>query len=351
MAKKTVGVLGATGTVGQRIIHMLDGHPWYEVTSLHGGSTAGKVYGDTVRWLMPGNIPEKLKRLKVKPTKPEEADVDFVFSALPSDVAKKVEPRFAEAGLPVVSNASAYRMSPDVPLVVPEVNPGHVRLVEVQRERRGWDGFIATDPNCSTINFVLALKPLVDAFQIRRVIVTTMQAVSGAGYPGLPSLDIIENVVPYIGGEEEKLETEPLKIFGALSGDAMTDAGFKVSAQCNRVPCLDGHVEAVYLEAAEELELGEVKRAFSGFKGEAAGLGLPTAPVDPVILREEPDRPQTRLDRLAGSVPGMAVSVGRVRHGLDRRSLRFVCLGHNTIRGAAGGAVMLAELLTVKGYI
>jgi aspartate-semialdehyde dehydrogenase len=351
MTKKKVGVLGATGTVGQRIIHMLRDHPWYDVTSLHAGSSAGNVYGDAVNWLLPAGVPEKVKELTIQTTTPETADVDFVFSALPSGVAKEVEPQFAEAGIPVVSNAGAYRMHKDVPLVVPEVNPDHIKLIETQREKRGWDGFIATDPNCSTINFVLAMKPIVDLYTVKRVFVTTMQAISGAGYPGLPSLDIIENVIPYIGGEEEKMETEPLKILGILEKGGVQDIHFNISAQCNRVPSIDGHLEAIYLEAEEKIDIDELKAAVKGFTSRAQELKLPTAPVDPLILREEPNRPQTRLDRLAGSVPGMAVSIGRIRHGLDAKSLRLVCLGHNTIRGAAGGAITLAELLSAEGYL
>lgn len=351
MNKKSVAVLGATGTVGQRICDMLRDHPWFEVTTLTGGASAGKVYEEALKWMLPSEIPCSLKDMVVAPSTPDGVEADCVFSALPSGVAREVEPRFAEAGFPVVSNASAFRMEADVPLVVPEVNPGHVGLIEEQRKSRRWDGFIATDPNCSTINFVLALKPMHDLLEIQKVVVTTMQAISGAGYPGLPSLDIMENVVPYIGGEEDKMETEPLKILGSLEGGAIRDASFALTSSCNRVPVLDGHLEAVYLETGSEIDLDEVKKAFRAFKGGVRGLKLPTLPVDPIILREEEDRPQTRLDRLAGSVPGMSVSVGRVRHGVDRRSLRFVALGHNTIRGAAGGAISLAELLIAKAWI
>lgn len=351
MSKKKVAVLGATGAVGQRIIHMLRNHPWFDVTSLTAGRSAGKPYGDAVKWLLPEGVPENLKDLVINPSSPDAVDADFVFSALPSDVAQEIEPAFAEAGFPVVSNASAYRMEPDVPLIVPEVNPDHVKLIDAQKANRGWDGFIATDPNCSTINFVLALKPLQDITSITRVFVTTMQAISGAGYPGLPSLDILGNVIPYIGGEEEKMQTETRKVLGVLQGGFVNMAPFKVAASCNRVPVVDGHLEAIYLESSERINLDEVEAAFRGFKGKAHELGLPTSPEKPVILREEVDRPQTRLDRLAGSVPGMSVSVGRVRHGLDEHSLQFVTLGHNTIRGAAGGAITLAELLAAEGYL
>jgi aspartate-semialdehyde dehydrogenase len=351
LRKLSVAVLGATGAVGQRICDMLRGHPWFKVTTLTGGASAGKRYGEAVNWLLPTSVPEKLRDAVVEPSAPGSVEADLVFSALPSGVARRVEPMFAEAGFPVVSNASAFRMEKDVPLVVPEVNPDHTRLLEAQRRGRGWRGFIATDPNCSTINFALALKPLHDLLDIRKVVVTTMQAVSGAGYPGLPSLDIMGNVIPYIGGEEEKMETEPLKILGILEDGVVKDASFALAASCNRVPVIDGHMEAIYLEAGGSIDLDEVREAFKTFKGGARELRLPTSPDDPIILRDEEDRPQTRLDRLAGSVPGMSVSVGRVRHGVDRSSLRFVALGHNTIRGAAGGAISLAELLVAKGYI
>jgi aspartate-semialdehyde dehydrogenase len=337
--------------VGQRIVHMLRNHPWFAVASLAAGKSVGKRYGDAVKWLLPDGVPESLEDMVINPSSPDAVDADFVFSALPSNVAQEIEPAFAEAGFPVISNASAYRMEPDVPLIVPEVNPDHVRLIDTQKANRGWEGFIATDPNCSTINFVMALKPLQDIMSITRVFVTTMQAISGAGYPGLPSLDILGNVIPYIGGEEEKMQTETRKVLGVLEGDVVNEAPFKVAASCNRVPVVDGHLEAIYLESSEKVDLGQVEAVFKGFKGEAHMLGLPTSPMKPVILREEVDRPQTRLDGLAGSVPGMSVSVGRVRHGLDESSLQFVALGHNTIRGAAGGAIVLAELLAVEGYL
>ena len=202
MRKRSVAVLGATGVVGQRICHMLKSHPWFEVSALTGGASAGELYGDAVNWLLPIGIPEKLKKIRVKPSNPDEVDADFVFSALPSEVAREIEPRFAEAGFAVVSNSSAFRMDGDIPLVVPEVNPSHTELIEYQHSNREWDGFIVTDPNCSTINLVLALKPLHDILDISKVIVTTLQAVSGAGYPGVPSLSILDNVIPYIGGEE-----------------------------------------------------------------------------------------------------------------------------------------------------
>ena len=351
MRKLSVAVMGATGVVGQRICSMLADHPWFEVSTLTGRTSAGKRYGEVVNWLLPTGVPESLVNIRVEPTEPERVEADLVLSALPSAAAREIEPRFAEEGFPVVSNASAHRMEADVPLVVPEVNPEHVELIEAQRKGRGWEGFIATDPNCSTINLVLALKPLHDLLTIKKVIVTTMQAVSGAGYPGVPSLSIIDNVIPYIEREEEKMQRETLKILGRLEGEKVKEASFSVAASCNRVPTLDGHLETVYLEAEEEVDLEEVREALRGFRGLPQELGLPTAPENPIILREERDRPQTRLDRMAGSVPGMSVTVGRLRPGIDERSLQFVLLGHNTIRGAAGCAILLAELLRAQGWI
>ena len=347
-------MLGATGTVGQRICHMLRDHPWFEVSTITGGTSAGKLYGEAVDWLIPAEIPENLIDMGIEPSKPDGVDADLVFSALPSDRAREIEPLFAGAGFAVVSNASVFRMEEDVPLVVPEVNPDHVELIGCQRENRGWKGFIATDPNCSTINLVLALKPLHDAIRIRKVVVTTMQAISGAGYPGVPSLSIVDNVIPYIRGEEEKMRRETLKVLGRLDGGRVEDAPIAVAASCNRVPTVDGHLEAVYLEAEGDIDLEAVKevfRGFRGFRGAAQELKLPTAPDAPVILREEDDRPQTRLDRMAGSVPGMSVTVGRLRPGVNKRSLQFAVLGHNTIRGAAGGTILLAELLVARHWI
>lgn len=351
LRKKSVAVLGATGAVGQRVCDMLRDHPWFEVTALTGGASIGKRYREAAKWLLPADMPEPLSELEVRPSTPDGIEADLALSALPADVAREVEPLFAEAGLPVVSNASALRMEEDVPLVVPEVNPDHVELIAPQRRNRGWRGFVATDPNCSTINLVLALKPLQELLGIRKVIVTTMQAISGAGYPGVPSLDILDNIIPYIDGEEGKMRTETLKILGHLEAGGVRGAPFAVAAACNRVPVYDGHTEAVYLEAEERVDLDDVREAFRNFRGGAHDLGLPTAPEAPVILREEEDRPQPRLDRMAGTVPGMSVSVGRLRHGIDERSLQFVVLGHNTIRGAAGGAISLAELLVAKGWI
>ncbi len=351
MRRYKAAILGGTGIVGQRFVEILTSHPWFEVSTITGYRSVGKNYGNAVNWLLESDLPQETREIEIIPTNPMNSDVDIVFSALPSDSARDLEPKLAEAGLPVVSNASAFRMERDVPLIIPEVNPDHVALIDVQRRERGWDGFIATDPNCATVNLALALKPLYDAYPINKVIMTSMQSISGAGYPGLPSLNIFDNVIPYIKGEEEKVQTETLKILGRMEEGSVQRADINVTASCNRVPTTDGHIISVYVEADEELSVEDVKETFSNFRARPQEMNLPTAPEHPIILRDEVDRPQTRLDRMAGSISGMSVTVGRVRHGVDDKSLWFTLLGHNTIRGAAGSAVLLAELLAVDGYM
>ncbi len=351
MKKLKAGILGSTGTVGQRFIQILNDHPWFEVSSLMGKTSVGKRYGDVVNWLWSPEIPEKFQEVEVKPSEPRSLDLDIIFSAIPADEARKVELSFAKAGFPVVSNASAYRMDPTVPLIIPEVNPDHLRLLDMQRKAKGWDGFIVTDPNCSTINLALVLKPIQDLLTIEKVVVTTMQSISGAGYPGVPSISIVDNVIPFIQGEEEKMIRETKKILGRLEGGRVLEAPFPLAASCNRVPTIDGHLESVYIEAEEKVDIEEVKEALRNFKGKPQDVGLPSAPANPIIVREERDRPQTRLDRLVGTVPGMSVSVGRLRHGVDDESLQMTLIGHNTIRGAAGTAVLLGELLLVDKLI
>lgn len=341
-----VGILGATGMVGQRFIQLLADHPDFEVTALTASSrSAGKKYEDAVTWHLDTKIPDAVKDTVVVNTDPREVkDVEIVFSALPSQNAAKVEPKFAEAGMKVASNASAMRMEPDVPLVVPEVNPEHLDLIETQQKRRGWDGFIVTNPNCSTIALVMTLKPLYDQFNIKRVYVSTMQAVSGAGYNGVPSMAIVDNLVPYIGEEEEKMESETLHLLGDFDGETVNNANFGVSASCHRVAVLDGHTEAVFIEMDDEFDLDEVKGSLTNFKGLPQKLNLYSAPEDPVVIREEDNRPQPRMDRMAGN--GMAVSVGRLRRDeVYANSLKYVLVGHNTIRGAAGASILNAELI------
>ena len=349
--KRKVGILGATGAVGQRFIQLLAEHPWFEIAVLTASErSAGKPYGQAVRWILDTPIPESVRDMVVVETTPEAVagQCDLVFSALPASEARVVEPAFAAAGYPVFSNASALRMEEDVPLVIPEVNPDHLALIRVQQERRGWSGFVVTNPNCSTIHLVSALKPLHDAFGLSQVMVTTLQALSGAGYPGVASLDIVDNLIPYIPREEEKIQTEPLKLFGTLEKDHIRFADITISAAVHRVAVLDGHTEAVAVKLARSATLEEVKAALREFRGVPQELGLPSAPDPAIIVREEPDRPQPRLDRWAGR--GMATTVGRVRPDpiLD---YKMVVLGHNTIRGAAGASILNAELALVQGIV
>jgi len=340
-------VLGATGNVGQIFIQQLNGHPWFKVSVVAASERSiEKAYSRAAKWRQPTPMPEEVADLTVVPIEPNAVkDVDVVFSALPADIAVKTEEDFAKAGYIVVSNASAHRMEPDVPLLNPEINYDHISLIEEQRKRRKWDGAIVTNPNCSTAVLTLPLKPIYDKFGINKVIVSTMQALSGAGYPGVPSLDIVDNVIPFIAKEEEKLELETLKILGS----PLKPADFKVSASCHRVAVLDGHMMAVFVELKHEAEPESVIAAMENFVGEPQKLRLPTAPEKPVVVRREEDRPQTRLDRMEGK--GMSTVVGRVRKDLVFGGVKFVVLGHNTIRGAAGCGILNAECLKAKKYL
>ncbi|GAB4517597.1 MAG: aspartate-semialdehyde dehydrogenase [Anaerolineae bacterium] len=350
MDKIRVGILGATGAVGQRFVQLLQGHPWFEITVLGASErSAGKRYADACHWVLRGDMPESVRDMVLQLGEPG-LECDLIFSALPASSAREIEPRFAEAGYVVCSNASAFRMEPDVPLLIPEVNPDHTRLIEVQRQRRGWRGFIVTNPNCTTTHLVSALKPLHDAFGLKKVFMVSMQAISGAGYPGVSSMDILDNVIPYIGGEEEKVESEPRKLLGTLKDGQVEMAPFTVSAQCNRVAVRNGHLECVSVALDRPATREEIIEAFEAFAGEPQRLELPHAPNPAILVRDEPDRPQPRLDRLAGSVPGMATVVGRVRP-CSLLDWKFVVLGHNTIRGAAGGALLNAELLVAQGWL
>jgi aspartate-semialdehyde dehydrogenase len=335
-----VGVLGATGAVGQRFVQLLANHPWFDLVTLAASErSAGKKYGDVVNWKLDAPFPERVRNLRVTPTTVAGTrGVELVFSALPAEIAGEVEDDFSRAGVAVCSNARSHRMEPDIPLVIPEVNPDHLALIDLQRDR-GRDGFIVTNPNCSTIMLCVALEPL-RSTGFTDVRVATMQAISGAGFSGVAAMDIYDNVVPYIGDEEEKMETETLKIMGSLSGGLVKDAPFQVSASCNRVPVIDGHTLAVWVDVEDDID--EVKRAFRNYR--APFSGLPTQPEKSIELFEEPNRPQPRLDRNRGR--GMTVSVGRVRPGL-----RFIALGHNTIRGAAGASVMNAELIRTRKFL
>lgn len=343
-------VLGATGTVGQIFIQLLSGHPWFEVSVVAASErSTGLKYSEVAKWRLPTPIPEGVSDLEVVDIEPKAVrnveDVDVIFSALPSEVAGKAEESFAEDGYVVVSNASSHRMDPDVPLLNPEVNCDHVSLIDEQRRRRKWDGLIVTNPNCSASVLTLSMKPIYDYFGIERMIVSTMQAISGAGYPGVASLDIVDNVIPFIKNEEEKMETETLKIFGSPS----KPADFKISASCHRVPTLDGHMEAVFIETKREADPESVMTAMEKFVGEPQKLKLPTAPTNPIVVKHSEDRPQTRLDRMEGG--GMSAVVGRVRKDSVLKGVKYIVLGHNTIRGAAGCGVLNAEYLKAKKYI
>jgi aspartate-semialdehyde dehydrogenase len=345
-------LLGATGAVGQRYINMLPKHPYLHLEVLMGGESAGKKYGDAAHWLFPDAMDAAMAEKVVKLARPESAKgCDIVFSALPSEVAAEVETKFAEAGFTVVSEASAHRMDADVPLMIPEINSDHLMLLEAQKKKRGWKGAIATTPNCTGTGLSMVLKPLIDEYGARKAIVTTMQALSGAGFPGVPSLSIQENVIPYIKNEEEKVAAEAKKILGTFSKGAIKPSPLAMGISCNRVAVIDGHMETLYAEFAQEITPQEAERSLERFRGEPQTLKLPTAPDQPIIVRKENDRPQPRLDRMAGSVPGMSVVVGRVRNGIDSRSLQLTLLSHNTIRGAAGTAILTAELMEREGYL
>jgi len=346
--KRKVAILGASGTVGQRFISLLAGHPWFEISALTtSDAKAGKRYGDVTQWHFSADMPESVAGMKLEATR-AEVDAEICFSALPSDAAAQWEAALAKAGHHVFSNVKTHREDPDVPLIIAEVNPEHAAALDVQRKKRDWSGSIVTNGNCSAITFTLAAAPLHRAFGIERAIVTTMQAVSGAGYPGVPSLDAIDNVVPYIGEEEEKLERETKKFLGAWDGKEFRDAEIAFSAHCNRVPVRDGHSETVSLALRGDPSLAEVADAMRTFRGKPQELRLPTAPACPVIVREERDRPQPIRDRDAGR--GMSVVVGRVRED-PVLGYKYVVLGHNTIRGAAGASILNAELLAAEDRI
>jgi aspartate-semialdehyde dehydrogenase len=344
MSKKfRVGILGATGTVGQRFIELLEGHPQFEVTALAASDRSqGKPYAEACAWRLPCEMPARVAALAVSAPVPP-LDCDLIFSSLPGEMARDTEEAFARAGYAVISNSSAFRMDPDVPLLIPEINSDHLALIETQRRRRGYErGFIVTNPNCSTIMIALALAPLQARFGIESCVATTLQALSGAGYPGVASLDVVDNVLPYIASEEEKIESETLKILGRMTEERIEPAALRVSAQCHRVNVSDGHLAALRVKLARTVELEELKDALASFNALPQELKLHSAPAHPVIVRDEADRPQPRLDRDAGA--GMSVTVGRIRRDavLD---YRFVALSHNTVRGAAGAAILNAELM------
>ncbi len=342
-----VGILGATGMVGQHFLRFLEGHPWFQVKWLGASDrSAGKRYRDAMAWHLSGAIPEAVAGLQVEECKPGNAP-RLLFSAMDASVATEIERAFAEAGHVVVSNSKNHRMDADVPLLVPEVNADHLRLIPAQQRARGWKGQIVTNPNCSTVGLTMGLGPL-RQFGITKVIVTTMQAISGAGYPGVASMDITGNVVPFISGEEEKMEQETQKILGEFRGDRIEPLPARVSAHCNRVAVIDGHTETVSVEFASKPADADLRRAFDEFRGVPQERALPSAPARPVIYMDETNRPQPRKD--VERERGMAAFIGRLRpcKVLD---YKFVVLSHNTIRGAAGAAVLNAELMHSEGML
>ena len=348
--KIPVGVLAATGSVGQRFVSLLENHPWFEVAAVTGSDrTIGQGYAEGCKWLLAEPMPAAVKKLKVLPTDPSSlTGIPVVFSALPADIAKEVEPAFARAGIAVFSNASAYRTAADVPILLPEMNADHISIIKHQRQQRGWTGCIVTNPNCTSTGLTIALKPLQAAFGLKRMFVVSMQALSGAGYPGVASMDIIDNVIPYIGGEEEKVEWETRKMLGGFHDNQIELADFEVSAHTNRVAVSDGHMVCASVEFRTPASAEEAARVLASYQAPAESATLPSAPKPVIIVRDEPNRPQPRLDRMTGS--GMATVVGRVRTD-PIFHVKFVVLSHNTIRGAAGGSIYNAELLVNSGIV
>lgn len=343
--KIPVGILGATGSVGQKFIELLSNHPWFEITELAASERSiNKKYKDAVNWILSSPLPQRIENIKVKKCEPG-LSCRIVFSGLDSSIAGEIEERFANNGYTVISNSKNHRMDKDVPLLVPEINADHLELIKTQPYK---GGMIVTNPNCSTIGMVLALKPLLDNFGIGAVNVVTLQALSGAGYPGVASMDITDNVIPFISGEEEKLETEPKKIFGKFNSNKIENLNMKISAQCNRVPVLDGHLECIQVKLNNKAKIDEIKNAWLTFLGEPQKLKLPSAPLKPLYYFDEDRYPQPRIHRNIEN--GMAVSIGRLREDTIF-DYKFVILSHNTNRGAAGGAILCAELIKAKGYI
>jgi len=344
-----VGILGATGMVGQRFINLLDEHPDFNITDLCASSrSAGKRYEDATTWYLDEPMPECVKDIIVSETNPNYVsnDTEIIFSSLPTEFAAKTEKSFAKDYV-VASNASALRMEKNIPLIIPEVNPQFLDMIEIQQKENNSDGFVITNPNCSTIALTLTLKPIQDNFNIKKVHVSTMQAISGAGYNGVPSMAIMDNIVPFIGGEEEKMESETLYLLGSQNNGDVSPCDFNISASCHRAPVVDGHTEAVFIELDDDVNIDDVKEKMSSFKALPQELNLHSAPKNPLIVSEDENRPQPRMDRNASD--GMAVTVGRLRkdQAFDN-SFKYVLVGHNTIRGAAGASILNAELINNK---
>lgn len=348
MKKMEVGILGATGMVGQRFVSLLENHPWFELVWLGAsGKSAGKPYAEACAWRLRSPMPEKARAMQVHECRPGQAP-QLVFASLDSKVAGDVEKEFARAGHVIVSNSSNHRMDPDVPLLIPEVNPDHLALARIQRRERQWKGLIVTNPNCTTVGLAMSLAPLDAAFGVEKVMMTSMQAVSGAGYPGVPTLDIMGNVIPYIQGEEEKVEKETQKLLGKLTDGRVQPAAFLVSAHCNRVPVEDGHTESISISLRAEAAMEDLIEAWRKYRSTPQELKLPSAPEHPIVVREEKDRPQVKFD--VDTEGGMATVVGRLRP-CPVLQFKYIALSHNTIRGAAGAALLNAELMKAQGYL
>ena len=351
MERRNVGILGATGTVGQRFIQLLERHPWFQVSWLAASErSAGKPYAEACQWKLDTPIPPRIAGIVLQPNTPAQSSTQsphILFAALDADVARDLEPQFAAVGCAVLSNSSAFRMAADVPLVIPEVNAAHLPLLETQPVRKQTGGYIVTNPNCSAMGLVLALKPLEQHFGIDSLFVTTLQAVSGAGYPGVASLDILSNVVPFVRNEEEKLQEEVGKLLGNFTGTAVDPLPARITAHCNRVPVLDGHTECVSIKLRTAATREQILQAWADFRP-LDGKDLPSAPEHPVLYTDAPDRPQPRLDLNNGH--GMSTTVGRLRP-CTLLDWKFVLLTHNTIRGAAGAAILNAELLARAGKL
>jgi aspartate-semialdehyde dehydrogenase len=345
--KHPVGILGATGMVGQRYIQLLENHPWFEVAWIAASDrSSGKPYGEAAKWRLDTPLPERIAKMVVSPAEPESAP-KIVFASVDAAIAREMEPKFAAAGCAVISNSSAFRMAPNVPLVIPEVNADHLHLIEEQPSRKESGGYIVTNSNCTVMGPVLALKPIVDRFGIEQIFATSMQAVSGAGYPGVASMDILDNVIPFISNEEEKMEEELLKLLGNLEGHAVRPLAARMSASCNRVPVVDGHTVSVSIKLTKPATREEIIDAWSEFRP-LAGQDLPMAPAQPVEWTPLVDRPQPRLDRNRGN--GMTVTVGRLRP-CGVLDWKFTVLSHNTVRGAAGATILNAEMLMSLGKL
>ncbi len=347
--KIPVGVLAATGSVGQRFVQLLDRHPWFKVVAITGSNRKiGRPYGEACHWVLADPMPAWAQSMPLSESTPDAIDVPLVFSALPSTAAADIEPAFARAGVAVCSNASAHRSAPDVPILMPEVNPDHTALVPVQRQNRGWSGCIVTNSNCTCAGLTVTIKALNDAIGVRRAFVVSLQALSGAGYPGVASIDIHDNVIPYIASEEEKVEWEPRKMLGALENGSVQLADLQISVHANRVAVSDGHLVCLSLELAEQIAVDEAARILDTYEAPDISQSLPFTPEPVILVQDEPDRPQPRLDRLRGS--GMTTVVGRIRPD-PLFHLKMVVLSHNTIRGAAGGSIYNAELLVKQELI